>query len=142
MANFARIDSATNQVLEVVVVNNEDVNGLEFPESEAVGIEFLTPWNKDGTYWKQTSFSGGFRTRYAMVGGFYHPDGDFFYNEKIAPSWTLDVELKDWVAPIPKPEDTIGADGMPTTYYAWDEDLYNQDNTKGWVDVFNTAPSN
>jgi hypothetical protein len=136
VANFARIDSTTNEVLEIAVVNNEDVNDLEFPESEVVGVEFLAPWNKDGTYWRQTSFSSSFRKMYAMVGGFYHPEGDFFYEAQPHASWTLSVEAQEWVPPHAKPEDSYNAEGMPTTYYVWREDEYNQDNTKGWVDAY------
>jgi hypothetical protein len=41
-------------------------------------------------------------------------------------SWSLDGS-DDWQAPVTYPDD--GKD------YVWDEDVYNGDNTKGWVEI-------
>lgn len=78
MAHFAKIDSQTNIVLEVNVVDNNDIQNLPFPDSEPVGIEFLIPWNTPGTYWKQTSYNGNFRKNYAGIGYTYDPVLDIF----------------------------------------------------------------
>jgi hypothetical protein len=40
-------------------------------------------------------------------------------------SWTLDVSKGLYVAPIPQPDDPLKI---------WDEELYQSDNTQGWVD--------
>jgi len=47
-------------------------------------------------------------------------------------SWTLNNETADWDSPITRPtltEDQIAAG----SFYIWDEDAYQADNTAGWV---------
>jgi len=121
MAHFAKIDSTTNLVLEVNVVNNEDVKDLTFPESEAVGIAFLTPWNTDGTYWKQTSYNNNFRKNYAGIGFTYDSVRDAFIPEQPFNSWLLNEDTCQWEAPIPYPNDG--------NFYDWDE------TTLSWKEV-------
>lgn len=125
MAHFARIDSQTNIVLAVNVVNNYNIEDLPFPESEPVGIEFLIPWNTPGTYWKQTSYNKNFRKNYAGIGYIYDATLDAFIPPQPYPSWILDTNTCIWVAPVPYPEDG-------KTYF-WDE------STLSWVEeVLNT----
>lgn len=119
MAHFTKIDVQTNLVLEVNVVNNNDIGDLPFPESEPVGIEFLRPWSTPGTYWKQTSYNGNFRVRYAGIGYTYNIEYDAFIPPQPYPSWLLDVVILNWVAPVPYPSDG--------GYYVWDE------STLSWV---------
>jgi hypothetical protein len=75
MAHFARI--AENAVLEVIVVNNDDCAGGEFPESEPAGQEFIASIGLTGQY-LQTSYHGNFRGTYAGIGYTYDPDLDQF----------------------------------------------------------------
>jgi hypothetical protein len=65
MAHFAKVENGL--VSQVIVINNEVLGDLEFPESEAVGKEFIASIGLDGT-WKQTSYSGAFRTKFAGLG--------------------------------------------------------------------------
>ena len=65
MAHFARVENG--YVVEVIVVNNETLGCLEFPESETVGQEFIASLGLDGT-WKQTSYSAAFRGKFAGAG--------------------------------------------------------------------------
>ena len=65
MAHFAKIENGI--VTEVIVVNNETLGNLDFPESEAVGQEFIASLGLDGT-WKQTSYNANFRGKYAGLG--------------------------------------------------------------------------
>lgn len=74
MAHFAKLDD-NNIVLEVNVVNN-DV--LDPSNEEASGIAFLTEWSGGYTNWKQTSYNGNFRGRYAGPGMIYDPIVDEF----------------------------------------------------------------
>ena len=77
MAHFARID-AGNIVREVIVVNNEvitDENGIE---QEQLGIDFCKSLYGADTEWKQTSYNGTFRGRYAGAGMTYDPIQDEF----------------------------------------------------------------
>lgn len=65
MAHFARIENG--YVSQVIVVNNDAINNLEFPDSEKIGQEFIASIGLDGT-WKQTSYNGNFRNKFAAVG--------------------------------------------------------------------------
>ena len=55
MAHFAKINEE-NIVQQVIVVNNSDCGGLEFPESESIGQSFINSIGLTGT-WKQTSYN-------------------------------------------------------------------------------------
>lgn len=79
MAHFARIEN--NVVSNVIVVANEDCGNLEFPASEAVGQAFIASIGLPGE-WKQTSYNGNFRGRYAGIG------------------YTYDAELDEFIAPV------------------------------------------
>ena len=113
MAHFAKINSQTNLVVEVNVVNNNDLGNLSFPESELVGIEFLGPWDTPGTYWKQTSYNGNFRKNYAGIGHTYDAGRDAFIPPKPFASWLLNEITCLWESPVPYP-----TDGKE---YMWDE---------------------
>jgi hypothetical protein len=75
MAHFAKVENGT--VAQVIVVNNETLGDLEFPESEAVGQAFIASLGLDGT-WLQTSYNGNFRGIYAGSGMTYNAELDEF----------------------------------------------------------------
>lgn len=118
MAHFAKLDN-NNIVMEVNVVNNDVIDNLPYPQSEPIGIEFLTQWSGGYTNWKQTSYNNKFRARFAGIDYTYNSTLDAFIRPQPYPSWTLDDATTDWVAPIPYPND--GKD------YYWDE------TTQSWV---------
>lgn len=62
MAHFAEIDE-TNVVLTVIVINNETIDYLPFPESEPVGQEFIASIGLTGQ-WLQCSYNDNFRGLY------------------------------------------------------------------------------
>lgn len=62
MAHFAKVEDGN--VVQVIVVNNEALGNLEFPESEPVGQEFIALLGLEGT-WLQTSYNNNFRGVYA-----------------------------------------------------------------------------
>lgn len=124
MAHFAKLDE-NNVVLEVNVVNNSDLGDAPFPESEAIGIAFLTQWSGGYTNWKQTSYNSNFRKNYAGIGYTYRVDIDAFVAPQPYPSWTLDNATGKWIPPVPRPDEE--------NVYRWDED--NQQ----WVGVTNGA---
>ena len=125
MAHFAVIDE-NNAVTAVNVIADEDCLDGE-NESEAVGIAFCESLWGSGTY-KQTSYTNRIRKQFAEVGGTYDPVRDEFVAFKPFASWTLNA-TNDWVAPITKPADTS------THVYEWDEDVYQGDNTLGWIEI-------
>lgn len=79
MAHFAKIED--NIVKQVIVIHNDSINNLDFPESEPLGQEFITSLGFSGE-WLQTSYNGNFRGKYAGIGDIY----DRVKNEFIHPS--------------------------------------------------------
>jgi len=79
MAHFARIDD--NIVREVIVIDNADCGGGEFPESEAVGQAFIASIGLAGE-WRQTSYNSNFSGTYAGIG------------------YTFDSDLDEFLAPV------------------------------------------
>jgi hypothetical protein len=121
MAHFAQLD-AQNLVMQVIVVNNDTIENLPFPESEPVGIAFCQSLFGADTNWAQTSYNANFRYNYAGTGCFFdasvEPNGAFI-PPKPYPSWLLNTTTFQWQAPVPFPDDG-------NAYY-WDE------STQSWV---------
>jgi hypothetical protein len=116
MAHFAKLDDI-NIVMEVIVVNNAVIDDLPFPESEPVGIEFLTEWSGGYTHWLQTSYNGSFRVNYAGTDYLYNPILDAFIAPQPFSSWTLNETTCQWEAPVPYPTDGPA--------YYWEETTLN-----------------
>lgn len=112
MAHFAQLDE-NNVVTQVIVVSNEVIGNLLYPESEPIGIEFCRGLLGADTVWRQTSYNNNFRTRYAAVGGVYDSVKDVFIDPKLFPSWVLNENTTEWEAPVPYPDDG--------NFYSWDE---------------------
>ena len=112
MAHFAELDQ-NNLVLRVVVIANEDCHDDDGNESEAVGVEFCKSLFGENTIWKQTSYNGNFRLRYAGTGGRYDSVRDAFILPRPLPSWTLNTDTLDWEPPLPYPNDG--------NFYQWNE---------------------
>jgi len=120
MAHFAQIDNE-NVVLTVVVISNDDIQDLPFPESESIGVAFCKQLFGLDTNWVQTSYNGSFRKNYAEIGGIYASFRGAFISQKTFASWVLNEDTCLWEAPIPMPQD--GKD------YMWDEEQIN------WIEV-------
>ena len=115
MAHFAELDK-TNIVTQVIVISNDDILDNDGNESEEIGVNFLE--NLFGhRNWKQTSYNGNFRKRYAGIGYKYHEDVDGFSEPQPYPSWILDNETLEWIPPIPMPDNS----GKPILHI-WDEE--------------------
>jgi hypothetical protein len=106
MAHFAQIDE-NNVVTNVLVVGNDDIQNLPFPESEPLGIAFLQNLLPDTT-WKQTSYNNNFRFRYAGIGYKFHAEcGEYggFAPAALYDYFVFDATQCLWVPPIPYPTD-------------------------------------
>ena len=112
MAHFAQLDENL-AVIQVIVVSNEALNDLSFPESESVGVDFCRSLFGSSTNWLQTSYNAGFRKNYAGIGYHYDQHMDAFVPPQPFPSWILDTETITWKSPIPYPDDS--------NKYMWDE---------------------
>jgi hypothetical protein len=123
MAHFAEL-AQDNTVLQVIVVGNDSINNLPFPESEPVGIAFCQSLLGPDTRWAQTSYNANFRYNYAGIGYTFDPTpapSGAFIPPKPYPSWLLDTNTFQWEPPVPYPTDG----GI----YTWDEE------TQTWVPV-------
>ena len=116
MAHFAQIND-NSIVGQVIVVSNDDAPD-PFPESETLGQKFIAGLGLEGN-WKQTSYNGSFRKHYAGIGYTWDEQRDAFVPPQPFPSWVLDEETCNWVAPVPYPDDG--------KQYWWDE------GTTSWV---------
>jgi len=76
MAHYAQVNEA-NVVTNVIVVNNETINNLPYPESEPVGQAFIASLGFTGV-WLETSYNANFRGIYAGIGFTYDPTLDVF----------------------------------------------------------------
>lgn len=119
MAHFARIDE-NGEVQQVIVIDNEFAPDPSPEASEPIGQAFIASIGLDGE-WKQTSYNGAFRGKYAGVGMRYYRDQDVFARPQPFPSWSLNRN-GDWEAPVPLP------DGNPDRW-KWDED------SQSWLGV-------
>ena len=86
MAHFAQVDEY-QIVRNVIVVNNDDCGGGDFPDSEPIGQAFIAAIGIAGD-WLQTSYNNNFRGTYAGQGMTYDPVLDEFVSpqEEEAPS--------------------------------------------------------
>ena len=109
MAHFARIEN--NEVKEVIVIGNNSLDNKDFPESEAIGQEFIQSIGLNG-YWLQTSYNRNFRKHFAGIGYTYDSAADVFIPPQPYSSWKLDKNFV-WQPPIPAPTDS--------EFYHWDE---------------------
>ena len=109
MAHFAELD-ANNVVLRVIVVDNKDTADANGVEKEHIGAAFCE--RLFGGNWKQTSYNGSIRKRYAGVGCSYNSVRDAFIPPQPYPSWTLDDDA-NWQPPVAMPTDG--------GRYSWDE---------------------
>jgi hypothetical protein len=75
MAHFAKMNG--NRVEQVIVVSNDDVDNLPFPESEPLGQAFISSIGLGGD-WLETSYNNNFRGTYAGVGFTYDSSLDIF----------------------------------------------------------------
>jgi len=123
MAHFVKLEN--NIVIDVVAVNNDDINNLEFPESESVGVDFLTQLFGDSN-WIQTSVNSNFRKKYASIGDTYDPIKDQFVSPKPHNSWVFNEEKHNWQAPILSPSQLDPSNDYD---YEWDEE------TLSWVQI-------
>lgn len=118
MASFAQLNE-NSIVIDVIVVNNDTIDNLPFPESEPVGVAFCQSLYGSTTVWKQTSYNANFRKNFAGIGYTYDPVLDAFIPPQPYPSWLLNTTTCQWQAPVPYPNDG--------KRYVWDE------TTQSWV---------
>jgi len=75
VAHFAEVTD--NIVRSVIVINNSDCAGGDYPDSEPIGQAFIAALGIEGE-WLQTSYNNNFRGQYAGQGMTYDPVLDEF----------------------------------------------------------------
>ena len=138
MAHFAQLDD-NNVVTNVIVVSNDDTSDSNGVETESIGVSFCQKLLGASTNWKQTSYNGNMRVRYAGIGYSYNSGLDAFVPPQPHASWTLDNGTADWVSPLGEAPALTAEQEAARSYYTWDESAYQADNTTGWV--LQTPPS-
>ena len=118
MAHFAELDE-NNVVKRVIVVGNNDTSDAHGVEKEHIGAAFCE--RLLGGTWKQTSYNGNMRKRYAGIGFAYNAELDAFVPPKPFVSWTLNNTTADWEAPVAKPDDGKAYTWNESTL-SWEED--------------------
>lgn len=126
MAHYAKVKDGI--VTQVIVAEKEFFDTFV---DDAPGEWIQTSYNTRGGvhYDPETGKPDGgtaLRKNYAGIGFTYDADKDAFYQPQPFPSWTLDDDTCLWEAPIEYPDDG--------KVYLWDEDAYQADNKKGWVE--------
>ena len=132
MAHFAQLDE-NNVVTQVIVVGNDDIKDVNGNEVESIGVAFCQKLLGADTNWKQTSYNSNMRVRYAGIGYSYNAELDAFVPPQPYASWTLDSGTADWVSPLGAAPALTDDEVAAGSYYRWDEDAYQADNTTGWV---------
>jgi len=77
MAHFAKVKNGI--VVDLIVVNNEDCGGGNFPESENPGRIFIADLAKND----ERFLGEWYQTSYNTLNGLHYPDNDikYFFNE-------------------------------------------------------------
>ena len=132
MAHFARIDE-NNIVTQVIFVANEDTTDTNGVEVEEIGVAFCKKLLGAETNWKQTSYNNNFRVRYAGISYTYNEELDAFIPPKPWPSFVLNNTTADWQSPLGAAPELTEEEIASRSFYRWDEDAYQADNTTGWV---------
>ena len=140
MAHFAKlgIDNVVTAVVAMDTITTMTRGGIE---KEEIGLAHLVK-HHGHELWKKCSYNtrggvhseGGtpFRANYPGIGWYYNSEHDIFHPARPHASWTLNTTTGHWDAPIPEPERTE-AEVEAMSYYTWDEEAYQADNTTGWV---------
>ena len=121
MAHFVQLDE-NNIVTQVIVVANEDTTDTNGVEVEEIGVAFCKKLLGAETNWKQTSYNGNFRVRYAGIGYSYNAELNAFIAPKPFESWVLVEETADWESPAGPAPELTEAQVESRSFYKWDEE--------------------
>lgn len=127
MAYFARVNSLNYIVQNVIEADDNFIDSLDDKDNWLKTSRHTFGGVHYANNVPSSDQSQALRKNFASVGGKYDPEADAFYDKQPYPSYILNRETFVWESPIQMPTDGKN--------YRWDEDLYQQDNTQGWVEV-------
>ena len=90
MAHYAQLDD-NNIVTQVIVIDNKDTADANGVEKEYIGAAFCE--RLFGGTWKQTSYNGNIRGKYAGIGDTYDAETDMFVSPFVEAPATSSVNL-------------------------------------------------
>ncbi len=129
MSSYAKVNE--NGIVETVIVAEPEFFDTFVDDTPGKWIQ--TSYNtRGGVHYEPDSNtpssdqSKALRKNHAGIGYTYDKTRDAFIPPQRFTSWTLNNTTCLWDPPIPQPSDGKA--------YIWDEDLYQSDNTKGWVE--------
>ena len=129
MSSYAKVNE--NGIVETVIVAEPEFFDTFVDDTPGKWIQ--TSYNtRGGVHYEPDSNtpssdqSKALRKNHAGIGYTYDKTRDAFIPPQRFPSWTLNNTTCLWDPPIPQPSDGKA--------YIWDEDLYQSDNTKGWIE--------
>ena len=133
MPHFAKLKS-NNEVLEINVISQEDVdaNGGDY----SVAAENWVKSNWDAYAWKQCSYNDNQRGSYPGKGWSWDNSNEKFKSPQPFNSWTFNESEYLWKPPIDYPNVEFLMDGetkICKVSKSWNEDVYQANNSKGWV---------
>lgn len=133
MPHFAKLND-DNIVLEVQVFSQEDVdaNGGDY----SAGAEtFVKNWSGHNS-WKQCSYNDNQRGSYPGRGWEWDSVNEKFKPPQPNASWTFNTSDYEWKPPITRPNSEFLMDGSTKICkinYYWNEEVYQANNSKGWI---------
>lgn len=99
MAHFAQLNN--DNIVQQVIVISDDIVSDPAPDNEAAGQAFIADALGLAGTWKQTSYNGNFRGRYAGVGYTYDEQLDSFIPPQPADGvWEWDEDGGQWVEAV------------------------------------------
>jgi hypothetical protein len=129
MSSYAKVNE--NGIVETVIVAEPEFFDTFVDDTPGKWIQ--TSYNtRGGVHYEPDSNtpssdqSKALRKNHAGIGYTYDKTRDAFIPPQRFASWTLNNTTCLWDPPIPQPSDGKA--------YIWDEDLYQSDNTKGWIE--------
>ena len=126
MAHFAQLNE-NNIVTNVLVVSNDDIQNLPFPQSEPIGVVFLQNLFPNTT-WKQTSYNNNFRFKYAGIGYEFHSECGTYGGFSTPPDYSYFIFQEStcsWISSVPYPNDGFE--------YYWNHSKYS------WIKIPTTT---
>ena len=127
MTTYAKVKKGT--VIDLIVADQDWINSQP-TETDLEWVETDLNTHNNRHFGDDGNPDGGkpFRGQCAMIGGTYDKEKDIFCDPKPGVDWTLD-KYYIWQPPIPYPD-------MPRDLatYVWNDDLYQKDKTRGWVE--------
>jgi hypothetical protein len=137
MAHFAKITDS-NEVLNVLTLDDENCQNSEGVETESVGQQYLETHNNwPAAQWIQTSYNtlnnthlnGGtpFRGNYASIGYTWDITNQIFWPPKPYASWVKNITEARWQSPVGDAPNLTAEQisqneaGTHTHEYVWNE---------------------